>query len=52
MYLTNKYTTTYYKIVDRATSRDLSGYSEKHHVIPKSLGGTDELSNIVRLTAK
>jgi hypothetical protein len=52
MYLTNKYTTTYYKIIDRAIFRDLSGYSEKHHVIPKSLGGTDESSNIVRLTAK
>jgi hypothetical protein len=29
-----------------------SKYTEKHHVIPKSLGGTDDASNIVRLSAR
>ena len=28
------------------------GYSEKHHIIPKCLGGTNSKTNIVRLTAK
>jgi len=29
---------------------DKSKYFEKHHIIPKSLGGTDEESNLVNLT--
>jgi hypothetical protein len=28
------------------------GYSEKHHIIPKSLGGSDAPENIVRLSAR
>ena len=32
--------------------RPLDGYSEKHHIIPLSFGGTDDWSNKVRLTAK
>lgn len=27
-------------------------YGEKHHIIPKCLGGTDDKSNLVRLTAR
>lgn len=52
MFLTNKYTLWYYKIISNATNRNLSGYVEKHHVIPKSLGGTDDKFNIVSLTAR
>lgn len=29
-----------------------SGYTEKHHIIPKSLGGSNEPSNLVILTAR
>lgn len=29
-----------------------TGYTEKHHIIPKSLGGDNSKENIVRLTAK
>lgn len=29
---------------------DLSGYSEKHHILPRSLGGGDEPENLIRLT--
>ena len=29
-----------------------SGYCEKHHIIPKCMGGTDELENLVLLPAK
>lgn len=52
MFLKNKYTKLYYAIIEQANNRLTSGYVEKHHIIPKSLGGIDEQSNIVALTAR
>ena len=52
IFINNKYTKTYYKIIRRALSRENFGYIEKHHIIPKSLGGSNDKSNIVELTAK
>lgn len=53
MYLTNKYTTWYYSIITKANQRvNQTGYVEKHHIIPKSLGGSNDVSNLVKLTAK
>ena len=52
MYLHNKYTITYYNIIDRARQRNFDGYGEKHHIIPKSLDGPDTPENIVKLTAR
>jgi len=54
MYLQNKYTNWYYSIINNAQSRILSNdvYTEKHHIIPKSLGGSDLKDNLVRLTAR
>lgn len=51
-FITNKYSKIYFSIIDRARSRILSEYFEKHHIIPKSLGGSDDLSNLVNLTFK
>lgn len=51
MFLTNKYRTWYFSIIDSAVQRD-STRGEKHHVIPKSLGGSNEKVNIVRLTSR
>ena len=48
----NKYTTWYTAITDRAQTRKLEGYTERHHVIPKSLNGTDDKANLVDLTAR
>jgi len=48
----NKYTTWYTAITDRARTRKLEGYTERHHVIPKSLNGTDDKTNLVDLTAR
>lgn len=49
----NKYTRVYKQIVDRAKSRtSVSGYTEKHHIVPKSLGGSDAKDNLVVLTAR
>lgn len=39
-------------IIDRAKNRELIGYSEKHHIIPKCLGGDNSKENLVKLTAK
>jgi hypothetical protein len=52
MYLQNKYTHCYYSIVDRAKARSTVGYFERHHIIPKSLGGSDKASNFVNLTPR
>lgn len=52
IFINNKYTRIYYSIVDRAKSRQISGYTEKHHIIPRSLGGSNDDSNLVALTAR
>jgi hypothetical protein len=52
MYLQNKYTIWYYNIVYSAQTRIISEYSEKHHIIPRSLGGNNLESNLVKLTAR
>jgi 5-methylcytosine-specific restriction endonuclease McrA len=49
----NKYSKWYNSIIQAAISRNLVlSYSEKHHIIPKSLGGTNQHSNLVTLTAR
>lgn len=46
------YAKHYNALVDRAKGRQIEGYSEKHHIIPKCMGGTDDTDNIVVLTAR
>jgi hypothetical protein len=48
----NKYTKWYNQITDRARYRIIEGYTEKHHIKPRSLGGTDDADNLVELTAR
>jgi hypothetical protein len=59
--LDNKYSKTYQRIIDKAISRNFTsrnqakivlGYVEKHHIIPKCIGGSEEKSNLVYVTAK
>jgi len=51
MFLNNKYKRWYYQIVTRARRRGvLEGYFEKHHVIPRSMGGKNYFWNMVYLT--
>jgi hypothetical protein len=52
MYLQNKYTKWYYSIINNAKTRNLVTYTERHHIIPKSLGGSNLKENIVKLTAR
>lgn len=46
------YQKIYDKIINNAKDRKLECYTEKHHIIPKCLGGSNDKSNLVRLTAK
>lgn len=53
MFLPNKYSKMYYKIINHYQENPpTDGYFERHHIIPKSLGGSNDQSNIVALTAK
>jgi hypothetical protein len=52
IFISNKYTNWYFSIVNRASDRKLDGYIEKHHIIPKCLGGTNDPSNLVKLTGR
>jgi len=42
----------YDSLINRARNRALEGYSERHHVIPKSLGGSNSENNMASLTLK
>jgi hypothetical protein len=48
----NKYQTWYQTITDKARGRTLECYTEKHHIVPRSLGGSDDADNLVNLTAR
>ena len=54
MYLTNKYTRWYYSIIDNSKTRILpkETYIEKHHIVPRSMGGNNDISNLAILTAR
>jgi 5-methylcytosine-specific restriction endonuclease McrA len=54
MFTNNKYTNWYFNIIERAKSRMLLSniYTEKHHIVPKSLGGSNAKDNIVVLTGR
>jgi hypothetical protein len=58
MFLDNKYTKWYFSIIDKAVSEnrikrkgDGSNF-ERHHIIPRCLGGTNDRGNLVVLTYK
>jgi hypothetical protein len=54
LFLENKYTKTYYAIINRAKSRQIptNVYVEKHHIIPRSLGGDNSDKNLIKLSAR
>lgn len=45
------YLNHYKKLTSRAKTRKLDGYIERHHIIPKCMGGSDDKNNLVNLTA-
>jgi len=50
MFLSNKYTRWYMSIVSRPDTT--STYTERHHIVPRSLGGSNSRDNIVALSAR
>lgn len=52
IFINNKYTTWYFNLISKAQTRPIIGYTEKHHIIPKCLGGDNKSSNLVHLTAR
>jgi hypothetical protein len=46
------YKNIYERLIQRGKSRTLSEYTERHHIVPRCMGGTDDAQNIVRLTAE
>lgn len=52
IFIDNKYTKWYNSIINKAKNRIIDGYTEKHHIIPRSLGGQDTKDNLVEITAK
>ncbi len=55
MFIDNKYTKWYFDIIQQASSQTRNkrdGYFERHHIIPRSLGGTNAKFNLVLLTGR
>lgn len=47
------YSKHYNLLINKAKSRSgLEGYKERHHIIPRCMGGTDEPDNLIDLTAR
>jgi len=46
------YLNRYLKFIDALKNQSIDGYSEKHHIMPRSMGGGDEPSNIIVLTLR
>jgi len=48
----NKYEKWYSSITNTAKNRSIDGYKETHHIVPRSIGGSDDPDNLVDLTAR
>jgi len=46
------YQRIYNEIIERRKHQEPEGYSEKHHIVPRSFGGANNSENLVRLTAR
>jgi hypothetical protein len=48
----NKWKRTYFRLIERCKDRTLNEYTEKHHILPRSLGGGNDDDNLVKLTPR
>ena len=46
------YQKIYNNIIERGKNRKLLGYTERHHIVPRCMGGSESADNLVDLTAK
>jgi hypothetical protein len=46
------YAKLYNQIIENRLTNPYDGYTEKHHIVPVSLGGPNSKDNLVRLTAR
>lgn len=46
------YRKVYNQLIDNARTQHIDGYYETHHIVPKAEGGSDDKSNLVKLTAR
>lgn len=54
MFTPNKYSRWYHSLIDnrRKNPHPKGTYVEKHHIIPRSLGGTNDTTNLIKLSAR
>jgi hypothetical protein len=52
IYLDNKYSKCYSALIAKRKDNPPEGYFERHHILPQSLGGTNDKTNLVKLTAR
>lgn len=49
----NKYLKVYNTIIqNRSKNPIIKGYGERHHILPRSLGGSNDKSNLIKLSAR
>lgn len=44
------YKKIYESLIERSKGRNIIGYTEKHHIVPRCMGGSDDAENLATLT--
>jgi hypothetical protein len=52
IFIDNKYSRWYFKLISFRKINFPSGIVENHHIVPRSLGGSDDIENLVKLTPR
>ena len=52
LFIDNKYTRWYYQIIVKKAITNNNVYSETHHIIPRSMNGSDSNDNLISLSAR
>ena len=50
--LSELYVNRYNLFIESLKGQNVEGYSEVHHIVPRSMGGTNDKNNLIRLTAR
>lgn len=50
--VTSKYLGIYQRMIEKRLSSPFIGASESHHILPKSMGGSDDITNLVDLSPR